>query len=192
MYKKIVENYTPINKQEEIDQKAMLAFIDKNNDALLRTNLTGHFTSSAIVVNVEMSKVLFIHHNIYNSWGWVGGHNDGDADFLGVALKEAKEETGVKSIIPHNNKVIGLDTIYVLNHFKNGELIPDHIHMNLTFLLIADESEEIIIKYDENSGVKWFHIEDAIIAIDEPRMVPIYTKLFRYINCIKKEAQSLD
>ena len=39
-----------------------------------------------------------IHHNIYNSWSWTGGHADGDKDLLYVAIKEAKEETGVKNI----------------------------------------------------------------------------------------------
>ena len=185
MYKKIIENYIPKNEQEKIDQLAMLQFIEKNEDALNRTNLTSHLTSSAIVINKEKTKVLFIHHNIYNSWGWVGGHNDGDPDFLHVAIKEAKEETGVNEITPYHDDIIGIDIIYVANHIKNGTYVPDHTHMNITYLLVADEKAELVIKHDENSGVKWFSLEEALEAIDEPRMVPIYTKYFNYIKALK-------
>jgi len=187
MWIKKIEEYNPNNEQERVDQKAMIAFAKRNSDALLRDNLVAHFTSSAIVLNTDLSKVLFIHHNIYNSWGWVGGHNDGDEDFLSVAIKEAQEETGVVNIVPMNKNIQGIDTIYVSNHMKNGKLIPDHVHMNVTFFLIADETEKLVIKEDENSGVEWFALEEALNVIDEPRMRPIYEKLFNRVVRMKKQ-----
>lgn len=182
-----IENYSAKNEQERVDQMAMIAFAKRNDDALLRDNLVAHFTSSAIVLNTELSKVLFIHHNIYNSWGWVGGHNDGDDNFLRVAVKEAIEETGVKKIVPLSEDIQGIDTIYVPNHYKNGNLIPDHVHMNLTYFLIADETAQLFVKEDENSGVKWFTLEEALHVMDEPRMRPIYEKLFNVV--IAKKSQ---
>ena len=173
-----LKNYVPKNEQERVDKEAMLQFAKRNPDALLRENLTAHFTSSAIVLNKDLTKVLFIHHNIYNSWGWVGGHNDGDPDFLKVAIKEAQEETGVMKIVPFNHQIQGIDTIYVPNHFKRGNWVPDHVHMNFTYFLIADEEEKLVIKHDENSGVKWFTLDEALSAMDEPRMRPVYQKLF--------------
>ena len=187
MWIKQIEDYKPKNEQERIDQKAMVEFARRNDDALLRENLVSHFTASAIVVNESLTKVLFIHHNIYNSWGWVGGHNDGDDDFLGVAVREAQEETGVQNIIPLNDEIQGIDTIYVPNHIKNGAYVPDHVHMNLTYFLVADENEELVVKEDENSGVKWFSLEDAIHEMDEPRMRPIYEKLFHLIVQIREQ-----
>lgn len=184
MYREQIVNYKPKNEQEKNDKLMMLQFIDNNQDAFERTNLVGHFTSSAIIVNPERTKVLFIHHNIYNSWGWVGGHNDGDTDFLKVSIKEAKEETGVVNIKPYNEDIIGIDSIYVYNHIKNGKYVSDHIHMNVTYLLVASEQETLIIKADENSGVKWFDLEEALEIIDEPRMRPIYTKYFNYVKSL--------
>jgi len=184
---KIIQEYKPINEQEVIDKKAILQFLSRNSDAFLRDNLVAHFTSSAIVLDKTFTKVLFIHHNLYNSWGWVGGHNDGDKDFLHVAIKEAKEETGVVNIVPFIDEPIGIDSIYVPNHIKKGKWVPDHLHMNLTFLLIADTSDTLHIKEDENSGVKWFEIEEALSIITEPRMLPIYKKLFNKAKNIKKD-----
>lgn len=184
MYRKLIEDYIPKNEQEQNDRVMMLQFIDNNDDAFERTNLVGHFTSSAIIVNPEMTKILFIHHNIYNSWGWVGGHNDGDKDFLKVSIKEAKEETGVVNIKPYNEEIIGLDSIYVYNHIKNGKFVSDHIHMNITYLLVVSETETLTIKEDENSGVQWFDLEEALEVINEPRMKPIYIKYFNYVKSL--------
>jgi 8-oxo-dGTP pyrophosphatase MutT (NUDIX family) len=177
-----LKTYKPFNEQEEVDKKLIVDFIDRNPDAYDRHNLVGHLTSSAIVVNERLDKVLFIHHNIYNAWGWVGGHNDGDRDFLRVALKEAQEETGVQSIEPYDQEILGLDVIYVENHIKNGVYVPDHVHLNVTYLLVADETDELVVNDDENSDVRWFNIDTVLDVVDEPRMIPVYTKLFQRIE----------
>lgn len=172
-----LENYKPKNIQEEVDKAAMLTFISRNDDCLLRRNLVGHFTSSAIIVNKSRSKVLFVHHNIYNSWAWVGGHNDGDDDSLHVAVKEAIEETGVKHFDIVSKEIAGIDTIYVMSHIKNGQFVSDHLHFNITYILQANETDSLVIKKDENSGVKWFTLNELDKIVDEPRMKPIYHKL---------------
>lgn len=186
MVKELLEAYIPYNDQEAFDKKAILLFINNNLDYLERTNLIAHFTVSSIVVNASMNKTLFAHHNIYKSWGWLGGHNDGDHDLLAVALKETEEETGVTKLTPYDGKIFMLDTIYVPNHIKNGKHISDHLHLNVTYLLIADEHENLIINEKENSGVKWFAIENALKVVTEPRMIPIYSKAFEKIKAILK------
>ncbi len=185
MFEKL-KAYKPINEQEIKDKELMIKFIENNPNILLRTNLAAHLTSSAIILNESFDKVLFIHHNIYNSWGWVGGHNDGDPDCLKVAIKEAKEETGVKNIYPYSEEILGIDAIYVKNHIKKGEYISDHLHLNVTYLLIASESDKLISKPDENSGVKWFGLEEALNNITEDRMKPIYKKLFEKAKLLTK------
>lgn len=186
MYYELFKNYKAKCEQEEVDKLSILSFIDKNTDCLLRTNLIAHITSSAIVVNKAMDRVLFVHHNIYNSWGWVGGHNDGNPDLLDVALEEAKEETGVSKIVPFDDKIISIDVIHVENHIKNGKFVGDHLHLNATYLMIADEDEKLIVKKDENSGVKWFYINDAMNYVTEDRIKSVYTKIFDRVKRIKK------
>jgi 8-oxo-dGTP pyrophosphatase MutT (NUDIX family) len=182
-----IKKYEPKNEQEMLDKKAMLSFIKLNDDHLLRSNLVGHLTSSAIVVNEAMNKVLFCYHNIYKSWSWVGGHVDGNPDFLDVAIKEAKEETGVKNIKACTSDIFMIDNIYVHNHIKHGEYVPDHIHLNVTYLLIANEQDQLTHKPDENQGVRWFDIEDVLNHVSEERMKKVYIKAFKYmknLNCM--------
>ena len=35
-----------------------------------------------------------------------------------------------------------IDVIYVPNHIKNNQFVGDHLHLNASFLLIADEADE--------------------------------------------------
>lgn len=38
-----------------------------------------------------------------------------------------------------------------------GAYVPSHLHLNVTYLLEADEEERLRLKEDENSGVAWFN-----------------------------------
>lgn len=181
-----IRNYQPINEQEAVDQAAFLAFMKNNPDHLLRSNLAGHVTVSAFVCNPELTHVLFAYHNIYQSWSWVGGHLDGETDLLGVAIKEAKEETGLHEVTPLMDDIFILDVIQVMNHYKNGAYVGDHLHFNVTYLLIGDPQKPVFPKLDENQGVKWFSWEDVFTHVSEPRMIPIYQKAYTKIKQIKE------
>ncbi len=137
-----------------------------------------HFTASAWLVNQAHDKVLMIYHNIYHSWAWTGGHADGDQDLLHVALKEAREETGITNLKPVSEGIFPLEMLTVDGHVKRGEYVSSHLHANVTYLLEADEADTLHIKPDENSGVRWFALDEALKACSEPWMAEhIYKKL---------------
>ena len=183
--KENIENFMPYNEQEEVEKKIMLDYIRDFNDTLTRQNEYGHFTSSAFVLNKERTKMLMIYHKIYNSWAWVGGHSDGDSDLLYVAMKEAKEETGIKNVTPISNDIYSLEIINVNGHEKRGKYVGSHVHLNVTYLLEADENEEIHIKEDENSGVKWVPIDEVLNVTSEIWVRDrVYTKI---IEKMKKD-----
>ena len=166
--KEKIEKYIPYNEQEENDKKVMIKYISDFDNILTRQNEYGHFTSSAFVINKKRTKILMIYHKIYNSWAWTGGHSDGDSNHLNVAIKEAKEETGIKNVVPILPDIYSLEIITVDGHEKRGKYISSHVHLNITYLLEADENEEIHIKEDENSGVKWFSVDEILKATSEP------------------------
>jgi len=173
-----IEKYRPCNEQEQRDQAVILAFMDENPDAFLRTNLIAHMTASAWVVNPERTKVLMVYHKIYDSWSWTGGHADGEENLLQVALREVREETGVRAVRPVSENIYSLEVLTVDGHEKRGEYVPSHLHMNVTYLLEAEESETLRICEEENTGVAWFRLEDALEASTEPWFVErIYKKL---------------
>ncbi len=176
--KESLKKYAPYNEQEASDKAVVLQLLDAHPDIFTRENKTAHFTASSWLVNKTHDKVLMIYHNIYNSWSWTGGHADGDEDLLAVAKKEAMEETGVENITAVTEDIFSIETVTVDGHEKRGAYVPSHLHLNVTYLLEADEDEVLRVKPDENSGVRWFSLDEALKASTEPWMVErIYKKL---------------
>lgn len=171
-----IKAFHPYNAQEKQDQIVMLEYIKQFDDILTRENLFGHISSSPWIVNEDFTKVLMIYHNIYDSWGWCGGHADGDKDLLSVAIREGKEETGV-DILPLTRDILAIDILPVPPHVKRGSFVSSHVHLNVTYLCMAKEDAPLRIKPDENSGVRWVPIEDINTLVSEEEMKIVYAKL---------------
>lgn len=173
-----IEKYQPFNEQEEMDKALILKWIRDNENAFSRENEVAHITASAWVVNKDRSKVLMVYHNIYNSWSWLGGHADGEADLLSVAIREVKEEAGISNVRPISEEIFSLESLTVDGHVKKGKYVSSHLHLNITYLLEADSEEKVSVKEDENSGVAWFAPEEALEKSTEPWFVEhVYSKL---------------
>lgn len=179
-----IEAYKPYNEQEEKDRQIMLKYIDTFDNILTRKNEFAHFTASSWTVNKERTKVLMIYHNIYQSWCWTGGHSDGEANLLKVAVKELKEETGVKDVkVLNKEDIFSLEILTVDGHRKKGNYVSSHLHLNLSYLLEVEEKETLHKKADENSGVKWVPIDEVKEVSNEAWIKKnIYTKLNQKLN----------
>ena len=172
-----IERYRPYNEQEARDKSVMLDCLRAFADVFTRENRLAHMTASAWVVNERFDRVLMAYHNIYDSWSWLGGHADGEEDLLAVALKEVREESGVRNVHPASEDIFSLEVLTVDGHVKRGQYVSSHLHLNVTYLLEADEEQALHEKPDENSGVRWFALRDVIPNTREPEMRVVYQKL---------------
>ena len=162
-----IERYAPCDAQETRDREVMLYAIDRMQDVLTRENPIAHFTASAWIVNPGRDRVLMAWHNIYKTWAWTGGHADGESDLLAVALREAREETGIARIAPVRRDIYSIEVLPVNSHIKRGQFVAAHLHLNATYLLEADDAQPLRPKPDENSAVGWFSPADAMAASNE-------------------------
>ena len=88
-YFEIIKRYHTKSEQEERDRSLMLEQMDLTGDKILtRENETAHMTSSAVILNPALDKMLMIHHKIYDTWTWTGGHADGEDNPLGTPHRE--------------------------------------------------------------------------------------------------------
>lgn len=186
-YLESIEKFNPTNEQEANDRLVILDFAAHYPETVLaRENQVAHLTSSGLIMNDKLDKILMVHHNIYKTWTWTGGHTDGNGDFLEVAIKEAIEETGVNAIKPLSEEIVSVDIIPVYGHKKRGLYVSSHLHLNVTYVLIADEREALLVKPDENSGVKWVPVEALETHSNEPYLIDIYRKIIEKVS-LRKE-----
>ena len=155
-----------------------MTLIDREGERLLlRDCAYAHMTASSIIVNGARTKTLMAFHKIYQSWAWTGGHADGETDLLHVAMREAKEETGIEHLRLIGGGVASLEILPVWAHVKRGRAVGSHLHLNVSYLFEADDTLPLRVAEDENSAVRWFPLGELAAASGEPHMAAVYEKL---------------
>ena len=180
---RIIADYVPGDAREAAEQKEMLDLIAREGDWLLTRDCAyAHFTASSVIVSRDRTKTLMAYHRIYESWAWTGGHNDGDGDFLAVALREAREETGIEGLRPIREGIASLEILPVWAHVKRGAQVGSHLHLNVSYLFEADETLPLRTAERENSAVGWLPIAKLEEYVSEEPMLPIYARLLARAN----------
>ena len=89
------------------------------------------------------------------------------------------EETAIHEPKLLNEGVASIEIIPVVPHMKRGKFVSAHLHLNVSYLFESSEKENIHIKEDENSNVKWLEINklEDYISLNDIEMLPIYKKL---------------
>ena len=150
----LIKNYCDRFPEETV-AKTMLSFIETENNHFSRTNHHGHFTGSAWVVNPGKTKILMTHHKKLGKWLQLGGHADGEDDLLLVALREAKEESGMNDIINLNDEIFDIDIHEVPARGSES----NHLHYDIRFLFEAYPNKEPIIVSHESNDVSWIPLD---------------------------------
>lgn len=118
--------------------------------------LPAHVTGSAWVVSPDREQALLLLHGKHHRWFQPGGHADGQADILQVALRETHEETGLapEQIRLVEEDVFDLDihTIPASPHF------PMHEHIDVRFLLEIDDRLPVPGS-DESNDILWVPLQ---------------------------------
>lgn len=116
-------------------------------DCFLRSCLPGHVTGSAWVASHDFRHCLLVHHRKLDRWLQPGGHADGESDVAAVALREAREESGLDALelAPHVDelgRLLPLDIdVHVIpaRYDAAGELLePAHEHHDVRYLVWGD------------------------------------------------------
>lgn len=175
-----LQAFVPSCEQEAADRDFILKRLAADAGAFDRS-APAHMACSIWTVDPTFTQTLLVYHNIYDSWSWIGGHADGERDLAAVALRELAEETGVegaKLVACGPGNLLSCEVLTVDGHEKRGAYVSSHLHLNVTYLAVADPAEHVRIKADENSGVRWAALDDAIALSTEPWIRDrIYRKL---------------
>lgn len=176
-----IENYVPFDKEEEKVKEYLLKWIDTFDDVLTRENEFGHFAASAFVVNKTRDKMLVVYHNIYDAWIFPGGHANGEENLLSVAIREVEEETGLKTKVL-DSSIYAISASPIIGHIKRGNYIPAHTHLDVIYLLEADESLPLNYREEESKGVKWISFKEAIGEDIVDFIRPVHKRLIKKLE----------
>jgi len=127
-------------------------FVERHPDCFHRDLWPAHVTGSAWVVNLDRSQVLLMHHRKHGRWFQPGGHADGEADIVAVALRETSEESGIAAqrIRLVNEGIFDLD----IHRIPSGQPDPAHDHIDVRFLVEIDDRLPVPGN-DESHEVRW-------------------------------------
>ncbi|MEJ2643681.1 MAG: NUDIX hydrolase [Gammaproteobacteria bacterium] len=128
------------------------AFVEMHPDCFHCDLWPAHVTGSAWVVNPDCSRVLLVHHRKHDQWFQPGGHADGEADIVAVALRETSEESGIDAdqIRLVNDWIFDLD----IHRIPASHRGPEHDHIDVRFLVEIDDRLPVPGS-DESHDVRW-------------------------------------
>ena len=145
------------------DLARIRTFASTYPDAFARSLAIGHMTASAWIVDRDGSAAVLLHHRKLDRWLQPGGHADGDADLRRVALREAREETGLTSLAFASDAIFDLDVHAIPARGSEAA----HRHYDVRFLLVADRAEAPSANH-ESHAVRWIALADLeSLAVDD-------------------------
>jgi 8-oxo-dGTP pyrophosphatase MutT (NUDIX family) len=159
-----VRAYRPFDERERAMQARLVAFLQAHGQrAFDRALPPGHITASAWIVDPERLHCVLLHHRKLERWLQLGGHVDGDPDVRRAALREAREESGLRTLRMIADDVYDID----VHRIPARGAEPEHDHYDLRFALEADPREPLV-RNEESHDVRWIALSDlATYEIDD-------------------------
>ena len=155
--------YSAIDARDDAQRRAVADFVRDHPDCFQPDHVPGHITGSAWLLDPAGTRVLLTHHRKLGRWIQLGGHADGDADVLAVAIREAREESGIRSIRPVSEEIFDLD----VHLFPGGATEAAHQHYDIRFLLQVEGDHTFAVS-DESHALAWFTAAElASMELDE-------------------------
>lgn len=164
-----------------------LSFLLDHPDAFHDAYFPGHFTGSALIVSADHQRVLLTHHRKLNLWLQLGGHADHDKDLSKVALREAREESGLEKFLfyhfPNERGIIPFDID--IHAIPERGFTPGHLHYDVRYLLICEDDESHIQISEESHDLRWFTWSEAAQKTSELSMQRQFYKARKILSTTK-------
>jgi 8-oxo-dGTP pyrophosphatase MutT (NUDIX family) len=177
----MLARYRAAFPQEAAVVERICALVETHSDCFERTCRPGHITGAAWILSADRRRCLLTHHRKLDRWLQLGGHADGQCRVEEVALREAREESGVTGFefvpIDGNLMPFDLDVHWIPARYEaDGRMVEDaHEHHDIRFLLIAHAGQEVRAS-DESDEIGWFTPEEVERLTDEASVLRMLYK----------------
>jgi len=172
-----LREYQPFDQDERDMYETLVRFVETERNCFERDLQIGHITGSAWIVDFSHCKALLTHHFKLDRWLQLGGHADGDPDVLRVAMREAREESGIEHIRPVTEAIFDVD----VHPIPARGTEPRHLHYDVRFLLEADAGAPLVIS-GESKDLAWINLTEIAQLTAERSIARMVTKSLRHWN----------
>jgi 8-oxo-dGTP pyrophosphatase MutT (NUDIX family) len=183
----MLDAYGQIFPAETDVVERMRELIQLHVDCFDRACRPGHITGAAWILSDDRRRALLTHHRKLGRWLQLGGHADGQWQIDQVALREAREESGMTAFefVPIQGGILPFDLdIHDIpaRYDDEGELIEDaHQHYDVRFLLVARSGQSITIS-DESHDVAWFTADEVCELTTDDSVLRMLRKALELIG----------
>lgn len=169
--------YRPEGQTELADVERTRALARQPEDPWSRSSPV-HLTASALVVHPGSGAILLRWHQRQQAWLQVGGHGDpGESDALAIALREAREETGLEDLVAWPDAELR-HVVIVPVPAKGDE--PAHQHADLRFVL-ATKTPGLARAETPDAPLRWLTSLEAHDATAEANLRETLTRVGRLL-----------
>ncbi|MDQ3262081.1 MAG: NUDIX hydrolase [Myxococcota bacterium] len=171
----LLQQHSASDPAEARDLERMREAVRSLQEPFSRGQPQAHFTGSAVIVDPQGARVCLIHHGKLHRWLQPGGHcePEDDGSLEAAALREAREETGL-NVRLHPGAPRPLDVDAHLIPARGSE--PDHHHLDIRFLLVAEDPQILTHDPQESHGARWLGWEEALALSTEPALLRLFRK----------------
>jgi 8-oxo-dGTP pyrophosphatase MutT (NUDIX family) len=153
----LLARYAPEGEAETADTARIRDLLDAQADPWSRS-IALHVTASALIVHPPSQRVLLRWHQRQQAWLQVGGHAEpGETDPVTIALREAREETGLTDLAPWPES--GLVHLAIVPVPERGDE-PAHEHADLRFVLATARPDDVVPEHPD-AALRWLTVDDA-------------------------------
>ncbi len=174
---RMLDRYLARAPEERACVARIRSLVEGHADCFERTCLPGHVTASAWIVSADERSCLLTHHRKLERWLQLGGHADGDPDALSVALREAREESGMQHFDvlsrDEQGEPVPLDVDVHVIPARGSE--PAHEHHDIRFLLRAHPGQPLVTSA-ESIDLQWFELARFAEMADEESLLRMARK----------------
>lgn len=155
-------------------------------DQIRRSNMRGHITASAIILNQRRTHVLLIEHKTLQKKLPPGGHWEaGDRSAIGTALRETEEETGVlpDELKQLSDRCLPLDINTHAIPANKRKAETEHWHHDFRFLFQFTGIDDFPRRSPEDGGrIDWRALDSAFPEPDQADLATAIRKHLAHIS----------
>ena len=176
----LLARYRAAHPDETACADRIRSLVAAHPDCFERSCWAGHVTASAWILSPDARSFLLTHHRKLDRWLQLGGHCDGDSDVAAVALREAREESGLADLRFAYASDAPVPVDLDVHAIPGRGADPAHDHHDVRFVLIAAPGQTLSIS-DESHALEWFAMDELEDVADDASVLRLGLKVRRLL-----------